>query len=217
MGTIVKPNTFSASTVISSSEVNDNFDTIYDEFNGNIAAANLATSAVTAAKIATDAVETAKIKDLNVTTAKIADGAVTSEKLDATILVRAYRNAAVSYSTEADIVFDTEVLDLGSDFNTTTGIFTAPVPGHYLVYVQARGTNLGDGETLNLRLYFNGVATSLTTVVGASAAGDPSITAMDVQHLTTGQQIKATMQISTTVALAVGSTTTYIIIKYLGA
>jgi hypothetical protein len=72
MGSISKPNTFSASTTISSSEVNDNFDTIYNEFNGSISAANLATGAVT----------TAKIADSNVTTAKINDSAVTAAKIN---------------------------------------------------------------------------------------------------------------------------------------
>lgn len=71
MGNILKPNTFSQNTTISSSQVNDNFDTIYNEFNGGISAANLATGAVT----------TAKIADSNVTTAKLADDAVTSAKL----------------------------------------------------------------------------------------------------------------------------------------
>ena len=72
MSTVTKPNTFSASTTISSSQVNANFDTIYNEFNGSISAANLATNAVT----------TAKITDSNVTTAKIADSAVTAAKVN---------------------------------------------------------------------------------------------------------------------------------------
>lgn len=85
MGVISKPNTFSPNTTMSSSQVNSNFDTIYNEFNGNIAAANLATGAVTTAKIADSNVTTAKIADSNVTTAKIADGAVTFGKLDSTV------------------------------------------------------------------------------------------------------------------------------------
>lgn len=43
MGLIVKPNTFVPGTVIRSAEVNDNFDVIYNEFNGNINEANLTT------------------------------------------------------------------------------------------------------------------------------------------------------------------------------
>lgn len=71
MGTIAIPNTFSPNTVISSSQVNANFSTIYNEFNGSIAAANLAS----------DSVVTAKIADSNVTTAKLADAAITPAKL----------------------------------------------------------------------------------------------------------------------------------------
>lgn len=81
MGTISKPNTFSPNTTISSSDVNDNFDTIYNEFNGSISAANLATGAVVTAKIADDAVTVDKIADNAVTTSQILNGAVTANKL----------------------------------------------------------------------------------------------------------------------------------------
>lgn len=82
MSIIAKPNTFSANTVISSSEVNANFDTIYNDYNGGIAAANLASNAVTTAKIADSNVTTAKIADSNVTAVKIADDNVTAAKID---------------------------------------------------------------------------------------------------------------------------------------
>lgn len=71
MSVVAKPNTFSSNTTISSSQVNANFDTIYNEFNGNISAANLATDAISTAKIADSAVTTAKIADANVTSAKL--------------------------------------------------------------------------------------------------------------------------------------------------
>lgn len=44
-GLISKPNTFTAGTLAKSSEVNSNFDTIYNEFNGNISDANISASA----------------------------------------------------------------------------------------------------------------------------------------------------------------------------
>jgi len=71
MSTISKPHTFSPNTTISSSQVNADFDTLYNDYNGNIDASNLATSAVSTAKIADSAVTTAKIADSNVTAAKI--------------------------------------------------------------------------------------------------------------------------------------------------
>lgn len=132
MATVSKPNTFTSSTVISPSEVNSNFDTIYTEFNGNISAANLATSAVSTAKIADSAVTTAKINDLAVTTAKIADANVTSEKLNATIAFRGTTTQAITNSASpTDITTYTEVFDLGADFSHTTGKFTCPLTGVY--------------------------------------------------------------------------------------
>lgn len=71
MSILAKPYTFSPNTTISSSQVNSDFDTLYNDYNGGISAANLATGAVT----------TAKIADANVTTAKIADANVTNPKL----------------------------------------------------------------------------------------------------------------------------------------
>ena len=73
MSIISKPNTFTPNTTISSSEINDNFDTIYDNYNGGITSANLATDAVTTAKIADSNVTTAKIADANVTSAKLVE------------------------------------------------------------------------------------------------------------------------------------------------
>jgi hypothetical protein len=58
-------------TTGTASQINTPLTTIYNEFNGNITAANLANNAVT----------TPKIADGGVTTPKIADGAVTADKL----------------------------------------------------------------------------------------------------------------------------------------
>ncbi len=67
MANINRPNTFTPNSTISSSQVNDDFDTIYSEFNGNISSANLADNAVTTAKIADDAVTSAKIANNTIT------------------------------------------------------------------------------------------------------------------------------------------------------
>ena len=48
MGIIVKPETFSAGNIIIASEHNNNFDTIYNEFNGNITNANIDNAAAIA-------------------------------------------------------------------------------------------------------------------------------------------------------------------------
>lgn len=81
MALINRPNTYTNATPAVASQVNDDLDTIYDEFNGAIDSANLATDAVATAKIAASAVTTVKIADLNVTTGKLAANSVTSAKL----------------------------------------------------------------------------------------------------------------------------------------
>jgi len=50
-GLITKPNTFSPNTLIQSSQVNSNFDTIYGEFNGNVDTANIKDDAINSNKI----------------------------------------------------------------------------------------------------------------------------------------------------------------------
>ena len=53
MSTISKPNTFSAGATIVASEHNDNFDTIFNDYNGSIANANIsATAAIADTKLA---------------------------------------------------------------------------------------------------------------------------------------------------------------------
>lgn len=99
MGVISVPTTFSPNTTISSSQINNNFTTIYNEFNGSIAAANLATNAVTTAKISDANVTTAKIADLNVTTGKIADAAVTPEKRSGGFKIGTIAGASVLNTT----------------------------------------------------------------------------------------------------------------------
>lgn len=98
MSILSKPYTFSPNTTASSSEVNANFDTLYNDYNGGISAANLADNAVT----------TAKITDLNVTTAKLADGSVSAAKLG-------YSTIRLGSVTRTTI------------FSTNTGTATNPV------------------------------------------------------------------------------------------
>lgn len=94
MSIISKPNTFTDNTTAEASEVNDNFDTIYNDYNGGISAANLATDAVT----------TGKIADSNVTTAKIADSAVTSAKVAAGAAVQVAYTASSAVATGTTLI-----------------------------------------------------------------------------------------------------------------
>jgi putative exporter of polyketide antibiotics len=80
MGTITKPNTFSANTTIQSAQVNSNFDTIYSEFNGSISSANTDSTIATVT-----GTETLTNKTLTKPTINGSIGAYTSNSDGATV------------------------------------------------------------------------------------------------------------------------------------
>lgn len=221
MSIVSKPNTFSASTTISSSKVNANFDTLYNDYNGSISAANLATDSVTTAKIADDNVTAAKIADGAIdAAAKIADAIVTSEKLNATIAVRAYRTAAKNItSSGVKIDWDTENYDLGSDFDTGTGTFTAPVTGYYFVSACVAVSNLDAEGQVYAEIYVNGTVYSRGSRVYAGGTGDtkdPAAVVTDIVPVTAAQTIEIYGTTSTTEALQTGSVASYVSIYFVG-
>lgn len=58
-----------------------------------------------------------------------------TNKLENPYIFAAYRNAALNIaSSVAAIPFDTEHFDIGGNFNTANGKFTAPVDGYYTFY-----------------------------------------------------------------------------------
>lgn len=190
-GIIVKPNNFAASTPAVASQVNANFDVIYNAFNGNIDSNNLATNSVV----------TSKIADNNVTTAKINDGAVTSSKIsgiDKSLTTtdsnpykfRARRVAAFTTSTAAFkiINFDTEDFDTNNNFDTTTNIgrYTVPVSGFY----QINGRVSVNGITQSLvalykngSIYQRGTHQNVNAVVGNNYSDIVQLTAGDYIEL----------------------------------
>jgi hypothetical protein len=57
---------------------------------------------------------------------------------------------ATGDGTNALIIYDTERFDIGSNYNTATGLFTAPVTGHYIFGGDAHLENLSAGVTATL-------------------------------------------------------------------
>lgn len=128
MGIIAKPYTFSPNTTVSSSQVNSDFDTVYNELNGNIAAANLAADSVVTAKIADSNVTTAKIADANVTSAKLAMQAWASWTPTWTNLTVGNGTNASVYIQFGKTVFCYVSFTLGSTSSVGNGAyFTLPV------------------------------------------------------------------------------------------
>ena len=92
MALISKPNTFSAGTTIIASEHNANFDTVYNDYNGNITDANIASGA---------AIDDAKLAQITAAN-KVSTSSITDDDVDL-----------------ADVTCDAVLLDEGSA--TTTG------------------------------------------------------------------------------------------------
>lgn len=168
-GIIVKPNNFAASTPAVASQVNANFDVIYNAFNGNIDSNNLASNSVVTSKIADNNVTTAKINDaavtttkinnLAVTTDKLADGSVTPPKWTNPYKFRARRTSAQNTGNAAFAIvnFNTEDYDTNNNFDVTTNVgrYTAPVNGYYHFDARLSGTVAGSSQLL-IALYKNG-------------------------------------------------------------
>lgn len=71
----------------------------------------------------------------------------------------AYRNAPFNFTSSFVLLtFDTKTFDTGTNYNTSTGKFTAPVTGFYLFNWQVYSNTFGDG--FNGSLYKNGVEVS---------------------------------------------------------
>lgn len=94
--------------------------------------------------------------------ASAADARVTLGAVPGNILARVYRAAtqSVTPGAFATIVFDTENFDVGSNFNTATGEFTAPVAGIYAISGFVHARNLADGSQIATSLFVNGVETA---------------------------------------------------------
>lgn len=152
----------------------------------------------------------------------LSDGSVTSEKLNATIACRAYRNAAqtIEVGTEV-VVFDTENFDLGNNFSTSTGQFTAPLTGYYQVNSAVSVSNVNAiGDQLLIHIYVNGSLYSTGNNLYAAAVGDdPRCHVADLVPCTAGQTIEIRIQNATsaTESLKVGTSISYVSIYFVGA
>ena len=90
-----------------------------------------------------------------ISTAMLADGAATYLKWTNTIRFSAYRNAALTPSGTQQITFDAEDFDIGSNYSTSTGRFTAPVAGTYWIGAHL---NSATPNRFLTYIYKNGVA-----------------------------------------------------------
>ena len=148
----------------------------------------------------------------------IANGVITSEHLNATIACRVYRAAALTVGGgEESLLFDTENFDLGSDFNTTTGQFTAPLTGYYHVSVTAAVANVDDAGQVLAIIRANGSSVAYSNGYSSAATADPRPSVSDLVSITAGQVIEGFVDCSTSESLTAGSANTFMSVYFVGA
>lgn len=144
MATISLPNTFSPNTTILSASVNSNFTTIYNDYNGNITNANIASGA-----------------------------AIAHSKLAGFIGCRVYNSADLSANTATDtaMTFNSERFDTDTmhSTSTNTGRITFTTAGYYMCGGQVNWENNATGYR-RLRIRLNG-ATVLASVHALNIGG----------------------------------------------
>lgn len=116
------------------------------------------------------------------------------------VAFHAYRNAVKSIGNSVvDVVHDTELFDYGSNFNTTTGVFTAPYAG---VYHFDTGLN---GENASNRVYLNFICSTAgtftvfdTDAINRKASGSLTINLAASETVKVGALVSSTVDVAGT-------------------
>lgn len=135
-----------------------------------IAAAGIASDAVTTAKILDANVTTAKIADLNVTVGKIADAAIDSNKLAASV---AGNGLAGGAGTALSVNVDGSTLEINSDALRVkdSGITTAKIADSNVTTAKIADTNVTEAKLATAVVNKLGQNIGLTTVLQTSSTG----------------------------------------------
>lgn len=137
---------------------------------------------------------------------------VTEQRTVAPVAFSAYSvNASIqtATSTSAIAAYETEEFDLGSDYNTGTYTFTAPIDGVYMFTHYAQFDALGSGSGVEsgwADLYLNGSTHSRGTVIAtdSSTSSDAAALCVDVFNLSAADTIQPWVRTSVSNALIGG-------------
>lgn len=182
MGTITKPNDFTAGSTIVASEVNDNFDTIYNDYNGSISNANIDASA---------AIAESKIS-FNTSTGHDHDGT------DSKAIPRGFAFAVVgSLVTETSATPVLVALATQTITKAYANVKTAPSGAAIIVDININGTSIWNTTPAN-RLTIADAATSGTqTSFDTTALSEGDILTIDIDQVgstTAGSDLTVTLK-----------------------
>lgn len=124
----------------------------------------------------------------------------------------------IANSTNTKINFDTEALDIGSDFDTGNSRFVAPITGFYLVALNVQVNDLSQDAQVLAKVYVDGAEIASSKGYTPVANGDPSASTTVLCQVTAGQHVEGyVLQTSgATEALATAATETYMSIAFMG-
>lgn len=187
MGLIVKPSTFSAGGTIVASEHNNNYDTVYNEFNGNIDNANIKASAAILGSKLSLAIPGAiggttpsggSFTNLGLTSVTLASA--TNLTMTGTPLITFYdqgimtfprqshcrvylsANQTIANNSATHLQLNAQTYDIQNEFDTSTNYkFTATKAGYYLVTANVKVKGVAADKVVQAQIYKNGSAHSV--------------------------------------------------------
>lgn len=151
--------------------------------------------------IAVNGVATANIAPLAVTTGKINEGAATIDKWRNSVAFAAYHDTTQNSGNNAyaDIAFNTELYDIGSNFASST--FTAPVDGIYHFDVSVRATANHTRLSVAVCLSDNTILMEGGVASSSNVTNDNAVIGGDVK-LDESQTVKVRVFANATTALS---------------
>lgn len=190
----------------------------------------IATNAVTSVKIADDAVTSNKLMDGAVTTTKINDGAVTTAKINtagastgqvltyngsgaawtttgtggASLQYHGTVTAAAAYSSGSTVAFDNSLVNMSSQMNASTGVFTATTAGLYQVNASLPATATA---IRFLAVRVNGLDVFTGSAGSSLAASSPYNTTISTSSVSLAYPLEANDQLEIVVYNSAGTAT----------
>ncbi|HCC67906.1 TPA: hypothetical protein DEP90_01670 [Patescibacteria group bacterium] len=121
-------------------------------------------------------------------------------------------------ATDTKVTLDTEIYDIGSDFDSTTNNrFTAPVSGYYLIIGTVHWKGITADSRLEAKIFINGSETQTQAALGNSNTARVTSQCVSVEYVASTQYIELYgRQTSGTTTVDIdGGTETYLIVHLL--